>query len=64
MGTDHIISLLSSALFKTDVYTVIDVSQRQTILEELNFPMSGCTGESYLLEVGKLLSAEAIVVLH
>ncbi len=57
-----IISLLSSALFKTTWFTVIDVSQRETVLKELQFSMSGCSDESCMLEVGKLLSAEAIVI--
>ena len=57
-----IISLLSSSLFKTDVFTVIDVSQRETVLSELEFSMSGCSDDSCMLEVGKLLSAEGIVV--
>lgn len=57
-----IISRLSSALFQTDVYTVIDISQRETLLEELKFSLSGCVDDSCALEVGKLLSAENIVV--
>lgn len=57
-----IISLLSSSLFKTDFFTVIDVSQRETVLKELQFSLSGCSDESCMLEIGKLLSAEAIVI--
>ncbi len=57
-----IISLLSSALFKTDKFTVIDVSQRETVLAEMEFSMGGCSDESCMLEIGKMLSAEAIVV--
>ena len=57
-----IINVLSSALFKTGYFTVIDVSQRETVLKEMEFSMSGCTDESCYLEVGKLLSAEGIVV--
>ena len=57
-----IISLLSSSLFKTDYFTVIDVSQRDTVLKEMEFSMAGCSDESCMLEIGKLLSAEAIVV--
>jgi TolB-like protein len=56
------ISILSSALFKTELFTVIDVSQRETVLKELEFSLSGCSDESCMLEVGKMLSAEAIVV--
>jgi hypothetical protein len=57
-----IISLLSSALFQTGQYKVIDVSQRDTILKELEFSQSDCTDESCQLEIGKMLSAEMIVV--
>ena len=57
-----IISLLSSALFQTQQFTVIDVSERERLLQELEFSMSDCTDESCLLEVGRMLSAEGIVV--
>ncbi|MBN1649238.1 MAG: hypothetical protein JW874_14470 [Spirochaetales bacterium] len=56
-----IISLISSAMFRSGEYTVIDISQRETILEELEFSLSGCTDESCAMEIGKLLSAEMIV---
>ena len=57
-----IIDLLSSAMFRTNFFTVIDVSQRETVLKELQFSMSGCTDESCMLEIGKMLAAEGIVV--
>jgi len=57
-----IISLLSSVLFKTNYFTVIDVSQRETVLKEQKFSLSGSSDESSMLEVGKMLSAEAIIV--
>ena len=57
-----IISLFSSALFRTGKYTVIDVSRRDEILKELQFSLSGCSDESCQLEIGKMLSAEQIVV--
>ena len=53
-----IISFLSAALFDTGEVTVIDASQRDTILAELSFSASGCSDESCQLEIGKLLSAE------
>lgn len=55
-----IISLLSSALFQTGEFTVIDVSERERLLQELEFSMSDCTDESCLREVGRMLSAEGI----
>ncbi|MBI9104976.1 MAG: hypothetical protein JEY99_21350 [Spirochaetales bacterium] len=56
-----IISLISSALFQTGNYKVIDVSQRETLLDELKFSASGCSDEACMLEIGKMLSAENIV---
>ncbi len=57
-----IVEFLSAELFNTDKYIVIDVSQRETILTEMEFSNQGCTDESCALEIGKLLSAELIVV--
>ena len=57
-----IISLLSSALFKTDKYTVIDVTERDNLLKELEFSVSDCSDEDCQLEIGKMLAAEMIVV--
>lgn len=57
-----IISLISSHLFQADQFTVIDVAQRDTILEEIKFSLSGCSDESCQIEIGKLLSAEFIIV--
>lgn len=57
-----ITTFLAAALFDTGSYTVIDTAQRDNILKELEFSLSGCTDESCQLEVGKMLSAELIVV--
>ena len=57
-----IISLLSSALFRTRKFTVIDVAQRNTTLKELEFSLSDSADESRQLEIGRLLSASIIVV--
>ncbi|HAK46127.1 MAG TPA: hypothetical protein DCO79_09465 [Spirochaeta sp.] len=56
-----IVEFLSAELFRTDKYVVIDVSQRETILQEMEFSMQGCTDDSCALEIGKMLSAEMIV---
>ena len=56
-----IINVLSSGLFQSGLFTVIDVAQRESVLKELEFSMSGCTDDSCMLEVGKMLSAELIV---
>jgi len=57
-----IISLLSSSLFQLNAFTVIDVSQRENILSEIEFSAGGCTDESCVPEIGRLLAAEMIVV--
>ncbi|MBI9104941.1 MAG: hypothetical protein JEY99_21165 [Spirochaetales bacterium] len=57
-----IISLISSALFQTGNYMVIDVSQRENLLTELQFSSSGCSDDTCMLEIGRLLSAENIVI--
>lgn len=57
-----IIAFLSASLFDTGLYRVIDTAQRETILKEMEFSSSGCTDESCQLEIGRLLSAEFIVV--
>ena len=56
-----IISFLSASLYDTGKYRVIDTAQRDTILNELEFSLSGCSDDSCQLEIGKLLSAEFIV---
>lgn len=56
-----IISRLSSELFQTDKYIVIDVAERENILNEIKFSLSGCTDSACQIEVGKMLSAEMIV---
>jgi sulfatase modifying factor 1 len=57
-----IISLISNTLFKTGKFTVIDVTQRELLLKEIEFSLSGCVEEFCQIEIGKQLSAEMIVV--
>lgn len=57
-----IVEYLSAEMFKTGKFRVIDVGQRETILAEMSFSMSGCADESCALEIGRMLSAELIVV--
>lgn len=56
-----IVEFLSAELFNTDKYIVIDVSQRETILKEMEFSLQGCSDDTCALEIGKMLSAEMIV---
>ena len=57
-----VISLFSSALFNTGKYRVIDTSERDTILNEMEFSLSSCSDETCQIDIGKMLSAEMIVV--
>ena len=53
--------LISSVLISTNKYRVIDRMQREAILDELKFSLSGCVDESCQLEMGKMLAADQIV---
>lgn len=54
--------LISSYFVKSGMFRVLDAGQRDSILEEFEFSLSGCTDETCQLEVGKMLSAQYIVV--
>ncbi len=55
-------NLFETALVQTDVFMVIEQTQIAEILEAQSFTLSGCTDESCAVEIGKLLSAEQIVL--
>ena len=57
-----VISLLSSELFQTGEYNLIDIAERDTLLKEIEFSTTDCTDENCQIEIGKMLSAEMIVV--
>jgi hypothetical protein len=52
--------------FKTDgvseKFTVVDIAQRENLLEEMEFSASECTDEACQLKIGRMLSAGMIVV--
>lgn len=56
-----IIDLVSTALFESGSYAVIDSGRRDALLAEQNFSLSGNSDEQNQLKAGKLLSAEYIV---
>ncbi|MBI9105201.1 MAG: hypothetical protein JEZ04_00560 [Spirochaetales bacterium] len=56
------IDYIASEITQNSNYTLIDRRQRVKILEELSFSNSGCTDEECQLEIGKLLSANNIIV--
>lgn len=53
---------VSSALVQTGVYDVIDRSQRNNLLEEIEFSYTGISDEKAQIEIGKLLAADLILV--
>lgn len=55
-------NLLMSSIYNTGLVKVIDRNQRDEILTEIKFSLSGCTDESCAIEVGKLLAADVIAV--
>ena len=56
------VDFLTSEIVATEKYTLIDRMQRETILAEIEFSLTGCTDESCQLEAGKLLQANEIVM--
>jgi hypothetical protein len=46
---------------RTNIYTLIDRSQMEAILNEQNFSVSGLVDDSKAVELGKLLAADAII---
>jgi hypothetical protein len=59
---DVLIDFLSSHLLESGEYTLVDRSQREAVLKEIEFSQSDCTDEACQLQIGKLLSANQIVV--
>jgi len=59
---DVLLDYLSSHLVESGAYTIIDRSQQETVLKEIEFSQSDCTDEACQLRIGKLLSANRIVI--
>lgn len=57
-----ITSLITSDIFQSGKYDIIDAEQRNLILDEIEFSYSDCADERCQIEVGKMLSADLIVV--
>ena len=57
-----LVDFISNSVRETNRYRIIDRAQRDSILEEQEFSLSGCTDEKCQLEVGKLLSANLMFV--
>ncbi|MBN1648620.1 MAG: hypothetical protein JW874_11365 [Spirochaetales bacterium] len=56
-----VISRLSSEIFKIGAYEIVDINQRETLLSEMTFALSGAASEENLVEIGRLLSAQFLV---
>ena len=56
-----ITNLLISALHGTDLVQIIDRNQREEILNEISFSLSGCADDSCALEIGKMLAADLLI---
>ncbi len=57
-----IMNYLSAYLVNSGKFRVIDRSQRDIILSEFEFSLSGCTDISCQVEVGKMLAADELLV--
>jgi TolB-like protein len=57
-----ITGLFETALVQTESFHVIEQNQMTEIMEAQAYSISGCTDESCAIEVGKLLSAEQIIL--
>jgi TolB-like protein len=56
------VDYLSSYVIDTQLFRVIDRTQRESILKEIEFSYNECSDENCQLEIGKLLSANNIIV--
>jgi len=57
-----IVDMIGGAIVKTRTYRVIDRGQRDMLLDEIAFSLGDCSDESCQLQVGRLLSADHIVI--
>ena len=56
------VDFMTTHIIETGKYRVLDRSQRQAILEEIEFSAADCTDERCQLEIGRLLAANQIIV--
>lgn len=50
------------SLYKTDKFDILERSQMENILKEQGLQMSGCTDTSCAVKIGKILSANMVVI--
>jgi len=58
----YLTETLRSALFDTGAFTLVERTQMERVIAEQKLSLSGLTGGSYAVELGKLVSAKKIVV--
>jgi curli biogenesis system outer membrane secretion channel CsgG len=54
--------LVETALIKTEVFSIINTADISEVLKAQEISLSDCTDESCAIQIGKLLSAEQIVI--
>lgn len=59
---DVVRDILEVSIYKTDRFDMLERNKVETILNEQGFQMSGCTDASCAVQIGKLLSAEMVIV--
>ncbi|MDY6968106.1 MAG: CsgG/HfaB family protein [Spirochaetota bacterium] len=55
-------NIFEVSLYKTDVFQILERDQMEEILKEQGFQMSGCIDTSCAVEIGKILSADLVVM--
>ena len=59
--TQIVTELMGSSVIKLNRYTVIEAGQRDRIMEEWNFSLSGMNEEEIPFEIGKLITARMVI---
>lgn len=62
MTSSKVSELLRTTMFNTGLFTVIERNEMETILKEQKFTLTGCTDEKCGIRIGRLLSANKILV--
>ncbi len=57
-----ITSLLSSSIEDTELVVVIDRGRREQVVDEIKFSLSGLSDENSAVEIGKMLSADVMIM--
>ncbi len=55
-------NIFEVSLYKTDIFDILERNQMETILKEQGFQMSGCIDTSCAIKIGKILSADMVII--